>query len=372
MFDFNTSQYLVQNMVLVLTVILSAASVVLVLVLVGIQIAAPIRKTRRERWLILWRREVLQSVAGDMQAVSSLPRSRKKAFFRLRAWHDIRARLRGESTEGLRRFAQLNGVERTAQKLLHSRNLYKRLLAIESLGYLRCMEESSGLERMMKEKNPYTSLAAAWALVRIDKTHHTASVLKEMAKRMDWSVNQARLMLYDMERENVRVAAETILETASPQEQARLLNVCNVVYPYLMADVVYARIERAGSWAVIPDIVAVQYLKTFRRRRALPFVQECLRHPYPPARAAAAEALGRFGKEEELPLLQAFLDDEEWLVRSTAAKTLCEMPMITQDRLKNIALHSHSKRAGETMQHILSEHPRFADKRVLLKSGHQQ
>lgn len=369
MFDFNASQYLIENTILVLTMILSLVSLVLVLILVGVQIVAPKTKARRERWLAVWRDAVMQSMVEDVKAMSFLPHSRRKAFLRLRAWHDIRARLRGESTEGLRRFAQVYGVEGTAQQLLRSRSLYKKLLAIESLGYLRCTEEIPILERMMKSKNPYISLAAAWALVRIDKMKYTAQILTEMAQRMDWSVNQARLMLYDMERENVRVAAETILETALPEEQARLLNVCNVVYPYLMADVVYARLTQTNSWATIPSIVLVQYLKTFRRSRAVPIVQKCLSNTAPSVRAAAAEALGRFGGREEIPLLEAVLDDDEWVVRSTAAKALCELPMLPQDILEDIILHAPSQRASDTLRHIVTEHPRRTSKRVSLENG---
>lgn len=357
MFDFDAVQYVLQNAVLVLTLILSAVSVALVSVLVSVQVIAPRAKARRERWLVLWRNDVMQSLSAEAQTLPFLPRSRRKAFLRLRAWHDVRARLRGESTEGMARFAILNGVERTARQLLRSRSLYKRLLAIESLGYLGCREEIPALERVMNSTDPYTSLAAAWALVRIDSTHYTAPILTAIAQRMDWSVNQARLMLYDMERENVRSAAENILGTASPKEQARLLNICNVVYPYLMADVVYARLGDAASWATTPSAVVVQYLKTFRRRRALPIVQGCLGYTDRAVRAAAAEALGRFGGSEEVPLLVALLDDDEWLVRSAAAKALCEMPMLGQSAIEDILLHARTEQARGAMRHILAEYP---------------
>ena len=149
-------------------------------VIVGIRIAQARGLRRSERLVRRWRN--LLSRALVEEPVSAPAVSRRDAAEIMSLWGYYHEFLRGECKANLNRLGQLAGLDIHAKRGLRSDRVRHRLLSIHVLGNLRDRETRRLLRPIARSANPYLSLAAAQALIRISPRESITELIPMIAE----------------------------------------------------------------------------------------------------------------------------------------------------------------------------------------------
>ncbi len=114
------------------------------------------------------------------------PVSRTEAPEVLPQWAYFHEFVRGDCKNNLNRLARLAGIDIHAKQRLCSDSVRQRLIGIQVLGSLRDRESCRLLRPLVSDINPYLSLAAAHALMRISPQQEISRILPVLASRADW------------------------------------------------------------------------------------------------------------------------------------------------------------------------------------------
>src|SRR5688572_22644732 len=150
--------------ILLVGVALTALYLAVVLQLFIVRFTNAIKARRRQRIEQEWL-PVLAS-ESDVPAVPVPQLRRRDIIPFLTLWNQLQESFVGDIKAHLNQVGRQVGIDRIARRLLQSRRLSNRLIAVSTLGHLRDRDSWEVLVRMMGDEDGLLSLAAARALTR--------------------------------------------------------------------------------------------------------------------------------------------------------------------------------------------------------------
>ena len=309
--------------------IIGSVMMLLTLHLLSLRALLLIRTSRRRRCLALWEPLLLQAVYGPSPALPRLGRA--DVITLLSAWSHLQASLLGEAKERLNAVARRIGLPPIAGRLLREGDLGERLIAITALGHMRERAAWDLLCAHAASPRVVVSLAAARALVEIDREAAAEYLLPLIIDRADWPGGRVAGLLLALGPELVSKSLAGAAIAAAGQDAVRLLR-------YL--EVIHASAARAAVRSIMRssddlDVIAA-CLRQLHDPEDLPEIHTFLDDPRWEVRVQAAAALGRIGGPDDAPALKRLLADAEWWVRYRAAHGLCALLADTPERIDHI------------------------------------
>jgi HEAT repeat protein len=243
------------------------------------------------------------------------------------------------------------GVERIARRLLRSRETATRLIAIETLGYLRETGAVAQLRTLTESESSLLSFASARALLQINHDFAERFVAL-MCRRTDWP--PARLETIVEEERTALAAPVTERIGAAPAELARKL------VPYLAffgparsLPVVRHVLERCDD--VLTLCAVLKVLGRIGSAEDAPLAATFAAHEDWRVRVQSANALGLLGDASQIPLLAVLLNDAHWWVRYRSAQAIARLDRTGTTELANLLRTLQDRYARDIVAQVINE-----------------
>jgi HEAT repeat protein len=260
----------------------------------------------------------------------------------------------GEAKQRLNELARALGIDQTARRMLNTRRLPARLMAVVTLGNLEERSVWAELRNLAATDNAFLSLAAARALLQVNPTMAMSVMAPLIACREDWPRTKVVNILREVGAETFAVPLVHEIAIAPAANAARLIRYleatrCVTALP-MLRDCLQRRPEN--------DEVTAASLRLFGRLQDpgdLDTLRGFVAHPTWFVRLAAIIAIGRMGTTQDESRLIERLSDEHWWVRYRAAEALAGLPYMSPERLCQIDAAQNDPRAKEILVPFLAQ-----------------
>ena len=347
-----------------LSIALFVATLLMFILILLLHARLLVRERQRRQFLNVWEPILMRSVEV---AFSDVPRlSRRDLMNFLLLWNHLHESLLDEAKDHLNQIARALSIGDVALRMLRSRNLRERLLAIMTLGHLRERLAWDSLFDIAENGGALLSVAAARSLVIIDATTAVPRLMPLLIRRDDWPASRVATMLQtagaDVISDQIATAAIQYARAhdledggAAPQRQAinhsaRLIRYLELAHTGPALPAARAIAESSND----PEVVAA-CLRLLKSSEDLPIVRHSLAHEDWRVRVQAASAMGRIGEDDDEQLLIPLLSDQEWWVRYRAAQALAYLPSMREPRLKEIQAAQANPFARDILTQALAE-----------------
>jgi HEAT repeat protein len=300
-----------------------------------------------QRWRPLLLAAILDPEPGTLPSLA--PREHV-AFLRL--WAYLHESLRGEAATRLNEAAVALGLDRTVRRLLRAGARAEKLQAVVAAGLLRDQPSWEALVEIAHSADSLLSVNAARSLVRIDPLAAAQVLVPLLVRREDWDLSRVASFLDEARQPFWLVMAKAIPELAG-EPLARALLLAEALRLQL-PDATLARLLQEGQ----PPSVVHAALQLADSPLLAQAVRDCLAHPDPRVRTAAAMRMRRLASAQDQPALQALLQDPAWPVRQAAAQALCALPSLDATDLE--LLLQANPLAADVLRQALSEREALA------------
>jgi HEAT repeat protein len=328
------------------------ASVLLLLYTLELRIRRRFAERRRERVAAFWRTIIAGAMApsADPGGVS-LPKLRlrdRREFLRL--WNRTRNMVEGAAGDRLIDLVQrLDLVQWVRRHARHS-HLGTRLLAVQTLGYLRDEKSWESILAATDDENVSVSITAAEALAEIDPARAVSALMPKIAARRDWPRNHVFRLLQKAGSEAVSEPLYRAIRTASDADAAYLLQYAALaefdVRDAVAAETIATRQD--------PDALAAA-LKVSSGHQRVAQLHELSAHPVWYVRMQAARLLGRTARPEDASRLEGMLTDESWWVRYRAASALAGLAALSEPDLEAMKSRQTDRYARDSLEQAIAE-----------------
>lgn len=321
--------------------------VLLVLQILWLRMRLHARERRAASTLALWR-PVLNAVMAGIKPdrPATLGPGEEFDFFKL--WLHFQASVRGDARAGLNLLADELGCDTIAMRMLEHGGRGERLLAILVMGHLRDPQATPPLQMIVKGNDRLLSMHASAALVQIDPMLAAQEMAPALVFDPSWPVREVVTVLQE-----ARIECEPVFKALLPAAPAlqlpRLLQVMEGLRISVAPDIL-APLLRHPAPEVLICVLRVASAPALRED-----VLQLATHEDWRVRMHAAKALGRLGVRGDVPLLTAMLADREWWVRYRTAQVLVGLPFLTRTEVKQIAMDSTDRFAGDMLRQVLAE-----------------
>ncbi|HEX8196384.1 MAG TPA: HEAT repeat domain-containing protein, partial [Pyrinomonadaceae bacterium] len=276
--------------------------------------------------------------------------SERDEFSFLMLWNHLQESLRAESKEKLNRLARETDIDVVATRRLERGSLDERLLAINTLGWLRDDTNWKQLLAIAEDEDPVYSLSAAKALMRIDAERALPTLLPLIARREDWSIVTVAGFLREAGADLISEPLARAVLQVPPEQASRLIRFLELAHSHVSVPAVRTLIANSSDMEIITAC-----LRVFQDAEDLAAVRKFLQDERWQVRREAANCLGRIGTEEdEIRLIDAAAD-EEWDVQYHAAQALANLPSIDLERLSKIAETHPNESARDIIRQVMAE-----------------
>jgi HEAT repeat protein len=334
------------------TVASVGASVLLLLYTLELRIRRRFSEGQRARVAASWRTLIADAMTSPSGAGPVSPpklRRRDRREF-LRLWNRTRNMIEGAA--GDRLIALLHELNLLGWVRAHAEHshLGTRLLAIQTLGYLR---DAASWELILAEtddENLSLSITAAEALAEIDPVRAVNAIIPKIVERHDWPRNHVFRLLQKAGSEAVGEPLYRAIRTGSAADAAYLLPFA-VLAEFDVRDAVAAETLTTRD---DPDALAAA-LKVSSGYGPVPRLDELLAHPVWYVRMQAARLLGRTARPENAARLESLLKDESWWVRYRAASALASLPQFGESDLQAMRLRQTDPYARDILEQAIAE-----------------
>jgi len=241
------------------------------------------------------------------------------------------------------------GFHRQALTDLRHGSSLRRLHAANLLGDFEDEESITALRHALADQDDAVRLAAARALLRLDRIDRLSDLLKALAfSHQDPPLTLAELLAQLPER--LIPEAVQLLGAPLPTEWLRMLAIALGRRQVSTAYDAFSLLRRSDS----PRVRAATWvaLAELGDPRAGDLVADGLRDPSPDVRRAAAQCAGQLGEEAVLAPLAVLLKDADWNVAWAAAQALLQSGPAGRERLE---MHGRSAPEGDAGKQALLE-----------------
>lgn len=288
------------------------------------------RKRRGASFLLEWEGLIAESLD---QLPQSLPLIKKRdAVSFLMLWNHLQESLRSESKEKLNRLAREIDIDVIAMDFLERGSLDERLLAVNTLGWLRHDTNWEKLVVIANDADPIYSLAAAKALMRITPEKAVRVLMPLIARRRDWATSTVGSILREAGADLISEPLAKTISVAPADQIPRLISFFEIAH----AEVAIPAIKRILKTSSDLETITA-CLRLFQDVDDLYTVRNLLKDDRWQVRLQAAVCLGRIGIEEDEERLLQAAADPEWWVRYRSAQALANLPSITFEKLNQFA-----------------------------------
>ncbi|MBM3341898.1 MAG: hypothetical protein FJY56_07280 [Betaproteobacteria bacterium] len=341
----------------------AAGAVALVVVLIAaillVRAARKLGEWRARRLARDWRPVLAQCAVAAPETFPTL-RARERYTF-LDLWNHHYELLRGEAQHHLRVLARGVGIAPFARRLLQSRSMRQRLIAMTTLGHLHDTASIATLGALARHRSPTLSFAAARALLEISPATQLPQLLPLIAARRDWPLSAIALALKDLGADTIseplaHAALEASREASTRPGVPRLVHLMELAHGSAICNDVDQLLRRAEYLG--PEVIA-PCLRLLNDPRQAHWARQFLSHNVWYVRVAAATTLQRIGGAEDCERLLPLLGDAHWWVRYRAAHALARLPGMAPQRLDELAANTRDRFAAQMLRHVAAEE-RFA------------
>lgn len=255
-------------------------------------------------------------------------------------WNYFHEIFRDQARERLNEIAVSIGADEWALQALKNGSIRQRLLAIQTLGWLK--EDRAWFEilEIMHDEEPVIALCAAKALLRINPAFGIEYFMPLVAERSDFNVATVGKSLRSAGAEVITEPMIEEIKMREGEELCRILRFIRLSYEERSAPVLEELLHNSKD-----PLVLISSLRGIDNLENLGIVRDLLTHEDWRVRTQAAICLGRIGTDEDVQRLTHAAGDQEWWVRFRAAKALANLPSVSNERLKQIA-ESHQNIFG--------------------------
>lgn len=303
---------------------------------------------RAESFREIW--EVILMASLDRIPNDLPPIEEKDHLTFLIVWNYFQELLLDESKENLFALAERVGLYSIARKSLRKRNVKGRLLAVNALGFLRDKKSWHLIKKLVNHRDTTFSLSVARALININPRKSTWIILPLIAKRNDWSVDRCADLIRQIGIEEI--SEKLILQiNRTPQNQLpKMIRLLDLILPSEANPVVKRLLTKYDDKEIIYACLLV-----YKDVDNLQRVRYFLTHEDWEVRMQAAVCLGKYGEEEDIDYLVSTTEDPEWWVRYRSAQALAKIPIMTIEKLKEIAEHHSNRFSHDVILRIVTE-----------------
>ena len=326
---------------LTLVVLISIAILVL-------RLRLRLRQRRESELSETWKPILVGCFEGIPDELPTLEERDIRSFLVL--WNYFHESLRDTGKDNLYYLARRLSLDTWCLRSLDRGSIRDRLLAIQTLGWLRERRSWRPLCRIMESGDPVTSLCAAKALLRIDPNECIGIFIPMIPFRPHWSFSTVGKLL---RAAGAEVVSETLVRTAElheGEELVRILRFLRTAHERNTAPLISRLLRESTN----PNVLAA-CLRAVEDPKDYQVIRDLLKHEDWKVRTQAAIRLGQIGTEEDVPRLVHAAGDQEWWVRFRAAIALAELPSMTTERLKQIAENHKNPFGHDVIMRVCQE-----------------
>lgn len=269
-------------------------------------------------------------------------------------WNYFQETLRDAGKENLNAIARRLLLHEWSEHSLSRGSIRERLLAIQTLGWLKAENCWEQLEEIMRTADPVTSLCAAKALVRIDAIRGVDVFMPMVATTPDWSYSTVGKLMRETGAEIITGPLIEAIDHHEGPELVRLLRFIRIAYEEKSAPVLTRLLVESEDLEVL-----LSCLRATDDPKDLPKIRVLLKSEDWRLRTQAAICLGRLGTGEDIASLVHSSGDQEWWVRLRSASALASLPEVTNKTLKSIADSHDNPFASDVINMIRMEQEAF-------------
>ncbi len=266
-------------------------------------------------------------------------------------WNALHEAVRGDPSARLNAIALKLGLDVAARRLIHSRRVGRRILAIRTLGHLKDPSSWKPLQEHLGSQNALVSFYAAAALVRIDAQRAMPGIMNQLAERESWPAEAMARLLTDVGADIAREPIRALMFALAPAKLPPLLPWLAHVDAVLGSEVAVQLLRRHPDDA---EIVAAA-LMVVLDPGALPELARFAGSGDADVRQSLAVAYGRLGGLADAETVTRLMCDQVWWVRYRAGQALLKLKGMTDDRLAAVRDHLTDPYARDMLEHVRAE-----------------
>jgi len=339
--------------VVVLALWSAVAVIALTLVLFAVIVVARVLQERRNahgrRVAQRWRGVLSRALVEEPTTAPRLPR--RDAAQIMSMWAYYHEFLRGDCKDNLNRLARLAGLDLHAKRGLRSDSVRHRLLAIHVLGNLRDRETRRLLRPMSRSANPYVSLAAAHALMRISPRESVSEFVAMVAARPDWSPAKVMAILQEAGPDVVSGPLARAAIHADTGYQPLLLVFLRTAHEGEALRAIREILVATADQQVM--VTCLYQLAQMAHPDGLRVLRVYLEHPNWLIQLHAIQGIGRIGNEDDVEDLVRMLRHRKYWIRLRAAEALAKLPTMDRGRLAMIRDAQDDRYARDILAEVI-------------------
>ena len=267
-------------------------------------------------------------------------------------WNALHDAVRGESSARLNAVALKLGLDVAARRMIHSRRIGRRILAIRTLGHLRDPSSWKPLQEQLASANALVSFYAAAALVQIDAQRAMPGIMNQLAERESWPGEAMARLLVDAGADVAREPIRALMLSLAPSTKCR--RSCPGSRTWTPCSAAKSRSSCCAATRTTPHIVAAALIVVLDPG-VLPELARFADSPDADVRKNLAVAYGHLGSLADTETVTRLMCDKVWWVRYRAGQALLKLKGMTADRLEAVRTHLTDAYARDMLEHVRAE-----------------
>jgi hypothetical protein len=297
-------------------------------------------------------RPLLTRIAIEEGEAPALPPLRSRHLpYLMEEWNALNDAVRGESSERLNAAALALGLDVAARRMLRTRQVGARILAIRTLGHLRDPGSWKPLQEQLASTNSLVAFYAAAALVQIDAQRAMPGIMLQLTERESWPGEAMARLLVDAGADVAREPIRSMMLTLPPGKVPPLLPWLVHVDAVLGSEVAVELLRRHPD----NDEIVAAALVAVLDPGVLPELGRFVGSANAEVRKNLAIAYGHLGALDDVPMLMRLLCDPVWWVRYRAGHALLQLKGMDDARLGAIRGELSDAYALDMLRHVVAE-----------------
>jgi len=323
------------------------------LLLTALMVRRYLQRVERQRDAVVavWR-PLLTRIAIEEGEAPALPNLRRSQLqYVLEEWNALHDAVRGVSSGRLNATALALGLDVAARRMIQSRQVGRRILAIRTLGHLHDPTSWKALQEQLASTNSLVSFYAAAALVQIDAQRAMPGIMLQLAERESWPGEAMARLLVDAGADVARDPIRSLMLSLQPAKVPPLLPWLAHVDAVLGSEVAIELLRRHPDDA---DIVAAA-LVVVLDPSVLPQLARFADSANADVRKNLAVAYGHLGGLAETDTLMKLMCDPIWWVRYRAGQALIRLKGMTPQGVDAVRARLSDNYALDMLDHVQAE-----------------
>ena len=349
--DSNTGSELIVTLAWRSAQIAALASALMLLFALIVRRYLQYQERLRARVIATWRPLLTRAAIEDGELPALPPLRARHAPFLMEEWNALHDAVRGEADDKLNAVALKLGLDVIARRMINTRPVGQRILAIRTLGHLRDPSSWKALQDQLASANAVVSFYAAAALVLIDAQRAMPGIMLQLSERESWPGEAMARLLVDAGADVARDPIRSLMLSIAPPKTPPLLPWLAHVDALLGSEVATELLRRHPD---NPEIVAAALIVVLEPA-VLPTLARFADSADADVRQNLAIAYGRLGGLDETDTLVKLLCDRVWWVRYRAGQALLRLKGMTDERLATVRAGLTDPYAIDMLRHVVAE-----------------